>query len=278
MRNKLFTSTFILAAALSSTPGALAETGIRVDQGEIMVSHHEIGEGVTETKSCTVGYVARNYAITAGHCAEDGSTVFNNKGDEIGVFSTSYKKAQDRDIGYVYFLPNVEKGSNKYSGEAIADLDSLRIGGSVKAYGMASDRVREGKAVGASGAAIITDQAASGINGDSGGPVWTDKGLIGIYSSTYVFKDKAYTGGFTSIEDVVGLDVWDKRMIELAHRNKIGQPLNVVKYEELSNSFDHSSFDARFPWLANTYRKIILAGKNFKEKSLHRLERVFSLW
>ena len=99
MRNKLFTSTFILAAALSSTPGALAETGIRVDQGEIMVSHHEIGEGVTETKSCTVGYVTRNYAITAGHCAEDGSTVFNNKGDEIGVFSTSYKKTQDRDIG-----------------------------------------------------------------------------------------------------------------------------------------------------------------------------------
>ena len=178
----LSTSTALALATLPNFAAAAegAATPV-VGQGDAV---DIVGRGM-----CTIAFndAAQGVSYTAGHCGKDGDrAIASGPGFRAtGTFSPSSAMENDgtgNDWGVIRWADGVMLGPNRYSGDAVVALSTLRSGDPVCVYGAASKQTTCGSFAGAIGNNVYWD-GPSGRPGDSGGPVWVEgKGFLSVYT------------------------------------------------------------------------------------------------
>lgn len=190
-------------------PSAPRTEVLSVNQGDAIFSHQgvRLPHKYAPSTSCTVGYVnkEKRYLITAAHCAEDGTTMYNSRNEAIGVFHRFKKDLYDFnlphheaieesmavDTAHIQLFDNVTPGNNFYSGDTRIDSSAqVPIGAEICTYGRTTNQVQCGHRVDDGlkplpKHVMIIDK--EGKHGDSGGPVWLKNGggYIGNISATW---------------------------------------------------------------------------------------------
>lgn len=184
-------------------------TTISINQGDAIFSHDGIqlpGEYVPSAK-CTVGYVnkEKRYLITAGHCAEDGTTIYNSRNEAIGIFHRfkpdlynydiprpkAIQESMASDTAHIQLFDTVTPGDNIYSGDKrISSSAQVPVGTEICTYGRTTARVQCSRRIDYEfmplpNHVMIVDVDSQ--HGDSGGPVWIKNGggYIGNISATW---------------------------------------------------------------------------------------------
>lgn len=149
-----------------------------INQGNEIYIYNTQGQAVN---SCTLGYVGKGYAITAGHCGEQGAKVTDKSYSQIGRI-VKVDMERNQDIAIIK-LDNGVGGKNTYSGDYIASFAKLSLDDEICQYGNTTKKVLCAPmyAVPRYGAFWAKNDVTFG---DSGGAMWVkNKGLIGIISS-----------------------------------------------------------------------------------------------
>ncbi|MDO4761334.1 MAG: hypothetical protein Q4A31_05400 [Corynebacterium sp.] len=190
------------ALASSLTEPAVAETPIPiVNQGERIYIQNTNGREF----QCTVGYVDRDNGRlwTAGHCAPNGSQVFNHEHQPIGILEHRYNVSENvehlqgdaqrqavsdyffYDLSAITLTHPESAGANTYSGDR---THIPEVGEEVCRFGATSNQIY---------CAVIfnvTDHLvyAADLNtqaGDSGGPAWVPgRGFIGHAVGSFKYR------------------------------------------------------------------------------------------
>lgn len=180
------------ASALSSSSSSFGGGGVvsppapndntsytkTINQGNEIYIYNTQGQAVS---SCTLGYVGKGYAITAGHCGEQGAKVTDKSYSQIGRI-VKVDMERNQDIAIIK-LDNGVGGQNTYSGDYIASFAKLSLDDEICQYGNTTKKVLCAPmyAVPRYGAFWAKNDVTFG---DSGGAMWVKgKGLIGIISS-----------------------------------------------------------------------------------------------
>lgn len=149
-----------------------------INQGNEIYTYNTLGQAVS---SCTVGYVGKGYALTAGHCGEEGGKVTNNNFSQIGRI-VKVDMERNQDIAIIKLDTGVG-GKNTYSGDYITSFAELSLDDEICQYGNTTKEVLCAPIYGVPryGAFWAKNTVA---HGDSGGAMWVKgKGLIGLISS-----------------------------------------------------------------------------------------------
>lgn len=165
---------------------------------------------------CTVGYVNKRarYLLTAAHCAENGATIYNDKGQALGIFYRykpnymDFSRTLDEqmtevmayDTARIKLFDNVTLGNNIYSGDKQVPSNQVPIGTRLCTYGIKTQQVQCGRRIPISSPKLPNHAFAFAVNtrpGDSGGPVWIENGggYIGNLSSSWP-QDSAGVSNF----------------------------------------------------------------------------------
>lgn len=198
-------------------PGALNQGDKILQYSGVTISDNSAAKKRRiERGNCTIGYVNKEYryALTAAHCAEEGATIYNDKGQAIGTFYRykpnymDFSRTLDEQagdvIGYdtavIKLYDNVTVGNNIYSGDNKVRASSLPVGTRVCTYGAKSNRVQCGNIIRLSYPVITGNGFAFSVDtiaGDSGGPIWLENGggYIGNLSLSW-YRDSAGASNF----------------------------------------------------------------------------------
>lgn len=198
-------------------PGALNQGDKILQYSGVTISDNSAAKKRRiERGNCTVGYVNKEYryALTAAHCAEEGATIYNDKGQAIGTFYRykpdymDFSRTLDEQaggvIGYdtavIKLYNNVTVGNNIYSGDNKVRASSLPVGTRVCTYGAKSNRVQCGNIIRLDYPVITGNGFAFSVDtiaGDSGGPIWMENGggYIGNLSLSWT-RDSAGASNF----------------------------------------------------------------------------------
>lgn len=134
--------------------------------------------GIFYTK-CTLGFIdqANRVGYTAGHCVRDGEMVYDSELRELGVGHViAYNDTDDR--GWIEFREDADLGENQFSGDAVW---KPVIGERACIYGNTTRTVQCSTIADVTDSEeIIFDTTVTSQKGDSGGPIWNDKGPIGV--------------------------------------------------------------------------------------------------
>lgn len=170
----------------SAGPGSVAQGDV------IYVKSDEAG--VTYTQ-CTLGFIDADSRVgyTAGHCIHDGETVYDSELRELGVGHViAYNDTDDR--GWIEFRDDAELGPNEFSGDAVWKPN---IGEKACVYGAVTDTVQCSTIADITDSEeIIFDTTVTSQKGDSGGPIWNDKGPIGVING---YLTDSVTGEVTGV-------------------------------------------------------------------------------
>lgn len=170
----------------SAGPGSVAQGDV------IYVKSDEAG--VTYTQ-CTLGFIDADSRVgyTAGHCVHDGESVYDSELRELGVgYVIAYNDTDDR--GWIEFRDDAELGPNKFSGDAVWKPN---IGENACVYGAVTDAVQCSTIADITDSEeIIFDTTVTSQKGDSGGPIWNDKGPIGVING---YLTDSVTGEVTGV-------------------------------------------------------------------------------
>ena len=159
--------------------------------------------------SCTVGYVDKinRRLYTAKHCFNDGETVYLKNGiRKVGTFhyvkpSETANGENVEDFAYILLDSAMNAGSNSYSGDKLSQ--TWNSGDIIHNYSRNLGKVVNGTATNDSDNPTgyknrthrrkNTDpNIPSSQPGDSGGPVWSDEGLVGVIKG-HVGNDLRFT-------------------------------------------------------------------------------------
>lgn len=149
-----------------------------INQGDEIYMLNSVGQPAF---TCTLGYIGSQYALTAGHCGNEGTNVTTNKGVPIGYIE-KVDMDNNQDIAFIKLSKNVT-GTNKYSGDYITSIGELEKDDTICFYGNTTKQVTCTPLFGLPRHGTVW---SSGVakQGDSGGAMWIEgKGLIGILSS-----------------------------------------------------------------------------------------------
>lgn len=149
-----------------------------INQGDEIYTLNSVGQPAI---SCTLGYIGTQYALTAGHCGNEGNYVTTNKGVRIGHIE-KVDMSNNQDIAFIKLSDNVT-GANKYSGDYITSIGELEKDDTICFYGNTTKKVTCTPLFGLPRYGTVW---SSGLakKGDSGAAMWIEgKGLIGILSS-----------------------------------------------------------------------------------------------
>lgn len=150
-----------------------------INQGDEIHSYN-VGMGGAYG-SCTLGYIADNYAITAGHCGMVGSEIKNSQYKRIGYIDY-IDTERNQDIAIIK-LDNGVSGENVYSGDYITSMAEMSPDDEICVYGKTTRKVLCAEQYGLPRYGAIWSKSEV-TYGDSGGAAWIPgKGLIGIISS-----------------------------------------------------------------------------------------------
>lgn len=149
-----------------------------INQGNEIYTYNTLGQAVS---SCTVGYVGKGYALTAGHCGEEGGKVTDNNFSQIGHI-VKVDMERNQDIAIIK-LDNGVGGKNTYSGDYITSFAELSPNDEICQYGNTTKKVLCSPMHGLPRYGAFWSKNTANY-GDSGGAMWVkNKGLIGIVSS-----------------------------------------------------------------------------------------------
>lgn len=183
-----------LALAGTAVPNAGASlSSVRYTAGVVVNQGDVVEVGITK---CQVGYVdaASKTAYVARHCfTQDAGEILYKNSQAVG-FSTRAglidARFKNDDVMAVRLYEDVIAGQNLFSGDAIADYDSLESGMAVCANSVKQRKVVCGHIQGAGDGVIKVEADETFIQGDSGGPAWlVDKAgnpvsFLGVISQT----------------------------------------------------------------------------------------------
>lgn len=167
-------ATLALAGAAAPNAGASLSSvhytaGVVVNQGDV------VEVGITK---CQVGYVdeASKTAYVARHCfTQDAGEILYKNSQAVG-FSTRAglidARFKNDDVMAVRLYGDIIAGQNLFSGDKIADYDSLEAGMAVCANSARQRKVVCGHIQGAGDGVIKVESDETLIQGDSGGPAW----------------------------------------------------------------------------------------------------------
>lgn len=141
-------------------------------------------ENVTTATTCLIAYADRSHdrLFTAGHCGATGDR-FSFEGQEIGVFSTGFAGLPGAgDWGLIHLNERAAAGQNIVTGDRVAGDADLSPG--TRVCRLAGDQavacgpLEEQAAPGL----LLASPHLRGFPGDSGGPVWSVDGFVGVYT------------------------------------------------------------------------------------------------
>lgn len=143
------------------------------------------GDTAGNDTTCTAGYVDKRAGVilTAGHCGDDGDMVKDSRGRVIGQI----QRHDGNDVARVA-VDGQLIGVNRVSGRGFDHAKSVK-GDRVCMRGAVSVMKRCGVVSRERGSTVRVDRSMVGVHGDSGAPVWSERGFVGIYT------------GFTSTVD-----------------------------------------------------------------------------
>lgn len=183
-----------LTATMLTIPQALAqETSNIVNQGDM----------VTNNKSnCTIGYIDTQHrrAYTAQHCFNNGETVYLPDRETVLGVNYHFDDTVESDISYILLDKNITTGHNIYSGDNVSRY--WEEGDQVSNYSRKLGSSSQFAAINGFNFPDLRDNdnqyyregVSTTLPGDSGGPVWTKNGLIGVIKGTVtVANNMIYT-------------------------------------------------------------------------------------
>lgn len=148
---------------------------VEVSQADrLTIPNDTVGKDTT----CTAGYVDTRAGVilTAGHCGDDGDTVKDHRGRIIGTM----QRRKGHDVARV-IVDGKLSGVNSASGRGFDHSESIK-GKRVCMRGAVSALMRCGVVHRQQGSTMRVDSSLAGVHGDSGAPVWSALGLVGIYT------------------------------------------------------------------------------------------------
>ncbi|MFC5939032.1 hypothetical protein ACFPVT_06440 [Corynebacterium choanae] len=195
--------TWDYAAALTTIPDRSEGKPLPLSQGEfVYIKHATPAEDGTMWSQCTVAFAdkTRGVAVTAAHCGESGSVVYDTALHPLGVLQRLYSNDEPKDnhwehgsagdwlrmatdLAVIRPYADVVVGANPFSGDTHAGItpDEL-VGKQACVYGSTTQEVRCGTIVyrGKYYADQIFGVNVEAAPGDSGGPVWIPgDGVVG---------------------------------------------------------------------------------------------------
>lgn len=157
----------------------MMDAPVVLDQGDVVVNERT---GAT----CVIGWVDRPKALayTAGHCGATGDT-FSKSSVPVGTFRTPYEGLPGaNDWGRIVLDGRVKPGRNAISGERVARSVSpgdtvcrLERGGGARCATLRSLLID---------GTLTTAPNFRGSPGESGSPVWSAAGFVGIYTGFFL--------------------------------------------------------------------------------------------
>ncbi|OIR40438.1 hypothetical protein BJP08_10875 [Corynebacterium sp. NML140438] len=186
-------ATTLALAGMAAPSNATTLSSVRftpsivVNQGDVV----EVG-----IAKCQVGYVdaVSKTAYVARHCFTQGPGELLYKNSQAVGFSTRAglidARFKNDDVMAVRLYADVTAGQNPFSGDTIADYDSLESGMKVCANSVRQRKVVCGHTQGAGDGVIKVEADETLIRGDSGGPAWlvdaagNSLGFVGVISQT----------------------------------------------------------------------------------------------
>lgn len=196
-----------------TAPQALAqESSSNIFNQDSSVSIVNQGDKVTNIKhSCTINYVDSTHrrAYTAQHCFNNGDTVYTrDHKTKLGV-NYHFDNTVKNDVSYILLDKNITAGHNIYSGDTISR--SWNNGDTVYNYSRKRSQTFNYPVINGSDNPVVTPTrnlyyrkgTKTSLPGDSGGPIWTDNGLIGVHGgSNRDEKNNIFFSAFPS-DDVI---------------------------------------------------------------------------
>ncbi|WP_288857778.1 hypothetical protein [uncultured Corynebacterium sp.] len=183
-----------LALAGAAAPNAAADlSSVRYTAGVVVNQGDVVEVGITK---CQVGYVdaASKTAYVARHCfSQDAGEILYKKSQAVGYSTRAGlidARFKNDDVMAVRLYEDIIAGQNLFSGDAIADYDSLEADMEVCANSVKQRKVVCGHIQGAGDGVIKVEADETFIQGDSGGPAWLvdDSGnplsFVGVISQT----------------------------------------------------------------------------------------------
>ena len=184
----------MLALAGTAVPSeATTLSSVRYTAGVVVNQGDVVEVGITK---CQVGYVdeASKTAYVARHCFTQGpgEVLYKNSqavgsSTRAGLIDARFK---NDDVMAVRLYEDVIAGQNLFSGDAIADYDSLEADMELCANSVRQRKVVCGHIQGAGDGVIKVESDETLIQGDSGGPAWlvdadgSSLGFVGVISQT----------------------------------------------------------------------------------------------
>jgi len=228
--------TSLSAITIFTAPQALAQ--------ESSVSIVNQGDMVTDNEhNCTINYVDSTHrrAYTARHCFNNGDTVYTrDHKTKLGV-NYHFDDTVKSDVSYILLDKNITTGHNIYSGDTISR--SWNNGDIVYNYSRRMSKTSNYPVIHGSDNPIINptrniyyrEGSKTSLPGDSGGPIWTDNGLIGVHNgSNSDEKNNIYFSAFPS-DDVIN-NLPDGEPYSPVKKNPtIKEPLNSSYLSSLSS-------------------------------------------
>ena len=165
-----------LALAGTAAPNAGASfSSVRYTAGVVVNQGDVVEVGITK---CQVGYVdaASKTAYVARHCfSQDAGEILYKKSQAVGYSTRAGlidARFKNDDVMAVRLYDDIIAGQNLFSGDAIADYDSLEADMEVCANSVKQRKVVCGHIQGAGDGVIKVEADETFIQGDSGGPAW----------------------------------------------------------------------------------------------------------
>lgn len=186
-----------------------------IDQGDVFYSKETQLNGVIFVNNeCTAGYVDKeaNTVWTVAHCGNNGATVYNDRGENIGVLrhvvDNKGMYSIDKDRAYIELNPGVHAGDNVFSGDSVIEkAKDIKENDEVCFWSRIIEEVQCTHVVDVNvyphdflSNWVLLDNEVTSFEGDSGSPAWIKNGdYIGNISG------KMSNGG-------VGIVTFDKEM------------------------------------------------------------------